>query len=192
MDINQRIITALRQLIAEKGFKGWTMDELAACAHISKRTLYRYYPSKEDLITIVIDDFLATMGSQADQLMASAAPPQQVVRTLLFRLMDQGKFIIGPRSLEDLRSIYPHLWEKIDQFRMTKIREMINYIIAQNSSSSIATLYPRIIAAAMTASIQAVINPSFILDNNLTFEAASGQLIRFLLASLDVTDVTLE
>jgi len=102
------------------------MDELAACAHISKRTLYRYYPSKEDLITIVIDDFLATMGSQADQLMASAAPPQQVVRTLLFRLMDQGKFIIGPRSLEDLRSIYPHLWEKIDQFRMTKIREMIN------------------------------------------------------------------
>jgi hypothetical protein len=124
--------------------------------------------------------------------MASAAPPQQVVRTLLFRLMDQGKFIIGPRSLEDLRSIYPHLWEKIDQFRMTKIREMINYIIAQNSSSSIATLDPRIIAAAMTASIQAVINPSFILDNNLTFEAASGQLIRFLLASLDVTDVTLE
>ena len=75
---------------------------------------------------------------------------------------------------------------------MTKIREMINYIIAQNSSSSIATLDPRIIAAAMTASIQAVINPSFILDNNLTFEAASGQLIRFLLASLDVTDVTLE
>ena len=49
-----------------------------------------------------------------------------------------------------------------------------------------------IIAAAMTASIQAVINPSFILDNNLTFEAASGQLVRFLLASLDVTDVTLE
>ena len=192
MDINQRIITSLRQLIAEKGFKGWTMDELAACAHISKRTLYRYYPSKEDLITIVIDDFLATMGSQADELMTSLAPPLQEITTLLHKMMSQGKFIIGTRSLEDLRSIYPHLWEKIDHFRMDKIKAMVNYIMTQNSSSLIATLDPRIIAAAMTASIQAVINPSFILDNELTFERASEQLIRFLLASLDVTYVPLE
>lgn len=192
MDINQRIITSLRQLIAEKGFKGWTMDELAACAHISKRTLYRYYPGKEDLITIVIDDFLTNMGSQADELMVSQASPQQVVRTILPQLMNQGKFLFGTRSLEDLRSIYPHLWEKIDGFRMERIRIMVDYIMTRNSSSSISDLDPRIIVAAISASVQAVINPTFILDNNLTFEGTGEQLIRFLLASLDVTDVTLE
>ncbi len=192
MDINQRIKTALRQLIAERGFKGWTMDELSAYAHISKRTLYRYYPGKEELITIVIDDFLATMALKVDELIASSAPPQEVVRTILLHLMDQGKFVIGPRSLEDLRSIYPHLWEKIDGFRMERIRTMVDYIMTRNSSSSISDLDPRIIGAAIGASVQAVINPTFILDNNLTFEAVGEQLIRFLLASLGVTDVTLE
>ena len=192
MDINQRIKTALRQLIAERGFKGWTMDELSAYAHISKRTLYRYYPGKEELITIVIDDFLATMALKVDELIASSAPPQEVVRTIFLHLMDQGKFVIGPRSLEDLRSIYPHLWEKINGFRMERIRTMVDYIMTRNSSSSISDLDPRIIGAAIGASVQAVINPTFILDNNLTFEAVGEQLIRFLLASLGVTDVTLE
>lgn len=187
MDIDQRIMISVRQLITEKGFKGWTMDQLAARAHISKRTLYRYYPGKEALITAVIDNFLASMGSSADELFASQALPQQVVRTLLHQLMDQGKFIIGTRSLEDLRSIYPHLWEKIEAFRTDKIRNMVAYIITQNSFSPLSNLDPRIIAAAVTASVQAVINPTFILDNNLTFEEASEQLIRFLLASFDIT-----
>ena len=64
MDINQRILTSARQLIAERGYRGWTMDELSSKAHISKRTLYRYYSSKEELITAVVDGFLADIGSK--------------------------------------------------------------------------------------------------------------------------------
>lgn len=187
MDINQRIMNSLRQLIAEKGFKSWTMDELSARAHISKRTLYRYYASKEVLIAAVIDDFLASMGTQADELMASHTAPQQIVQTLLTKLLDQGKFITAVRSLEDLRLVYPHLWEKIDAFRMEKIRIMTDYIIKTNSNSSASGIDPRIFAAVMIAAIQAVVNPTFIVENGLTFEEVIAQLSRFLLAPFAIT-----
>ncbi len=187
MGVNQRIVTAVRQLITARGFKGWTMEELARLANVSKRTLYRYYPGKEALIAGVIDDFLTSLGSTVDETIAAQAPPQQIVRTVLPKAMNQGSFIINTRSLEDLRSIYPHLWEKIEDFRTGKIQNMINYFISQSSSASLSNLDSRIIAAAVTASIQAVINPTFILDNNLTFEEAGKQLIQFLLASFDIT-----
>lgn len=186
MDINQRIIMAVRQLITERGLKGWTMDELSAQAHVSKRTLYRYYASKEELIAAVIDDFLAGMGSLADELMASAASPQHIFLTLLSRLLDQGKFITAARSLEDLRLIYPHLWERIDTFRMEKIRTMTDYIIRTNSNSPASDIDPRIFGAVMTASIQAVVNPAFIVENGLTFEEVITQLSRILLGSFNI------
>jgi len=187
VDINQRIITAVRQLIAERGFKGWTMDDLSSQAHISKRTLYRYYASKEELIAAVIDDFLAGMGSQADQLIASGASPQEIFRALLTRLLEQGKFITASRSLEDLRLIYPHLWERIDTFRMEKMRTIITYILRTNCDSPAPDIDPRVFAAVITASIQAVVNPTFILENGLTFEEVITQLSRFLLAPLNIT-----
>ena len=43
----EAILEAARQLIAESSYNAMTMDDLAARAHISKPTLYQYFPSKE-------------------------------------------------------------------------------------------------------------------------------------------------
>ena len=98
-----------------------------------------------------------------------------------------GEFITAVRSLEDLRLVYPHLWEKIDAFRMEKIRIMTDYIIRTNSNSSASGIDPRIFAAVMIAAIQAVVNPTFIVENGLTFEEVIAQLSRFLLAPFAIT-----
>ena len=44
-----RILDAAQEFIAEKGYAAMNMDELAARAEITKPTLYRYFPSKEDI-----------------------------------------------------------------------------------------------------------------------------------------------
>ena len=41
------ILDAARQIIAETSYNAMTMDDLAARAHVSKPTLYQYFPSKE-------------------------------------------------------------------------------------------------------------------------------------------------
>ena len=46
----RQILDAARPLFLAQGFEGTTMDAITAAARVSKRTLYRYYPSKEDLL----------------------------------------------------------------------------------------------------------------------------------------------
>lgn len=57
MDISEKILAACRKLIEQKGFRGFTMDELALNAGVSKRTVYKYYKSKDEIIEKVIDVF---------------------------------------------------------------------------------------------------------------------------------------
>ena len=43
------IIRTVNRLLAEKGFEGMTVDEVAADVGIAKASLYKHFPSKEDL-----------------------------------------------------------------------------------------------------------------------------------------------
>lgn len=43
------IISAVNRLLAEKGFDAMTVDEVAARVGIAKASLYKHFPSKEDL-----------------------------------------------------------------------------------------------------------------------------------------------
>ena len=43
------IIAAVNRLLADKGFDAMTVDEVAAEVGIAKASLYKHFPSKEDL-----------------------------------------------------------------------------------------------------------------------------------------------
>ena len=46
-------------MFVERGFERTTVDEIAAAAGIGRRTLFRYFPSKNDLAWGEFDDMLA-------------------------------------------------------------------------------------------------------------------------------------
>jgi len=49
-----QIRAAAQQLFVQHGFEGATTDAIAAAAGVSKQTLYRYYPSKEELLSDIL------------------------------------------------------------------------------------------------------------------------------------------
>lgn len=60
----RQIRDAARRVLVEEGFAAASMDDIAAAASVSKRTLYKYYPGKEALLTGLIYDL--SLGRDAD------------------------------------------------------------------------------------------------------------------------------
>lgn len=66
------IIKSVNRLLAEKGFDAMTVDEVAADVGIAKASLYKHFPSKEDLAAAAMvsvmrraQDFLDALPSDA-------------------------------------------------------------------------------------------------------------------------------
>jgi AcrR family transcriptional regulator len=49
-DTGARIIEAAAEAAARFGVNRWTIDDVSACAGISRRTVYRYFPTRDDLV----------------------------------------------------------------------------------------------------------------------------------------------
>lgn len=52
------LLSIARQMFIARGYRGTTMDAVAARAHISKQSLYRDYPSKDALYSAVVRDWV--------------------------------------------------------------------------------------------------------------------------------------
>jgi TetR/AcrR family transcriptional regulator of autoinduction and epiphytic fitness len=69
----EQIRTAAQRLFLEHGFGGATTDAIAEGAGVSKETLYRYFPSKEELLADVLRHLIAGISRDGSAVGAGGA-----------------------------------------------------------------------------------------------------------------------
>ena len=89
---HKEIIGTLEKML-EKGIPELTMSELASKLKISLRTLYEIAPSKDQLITMTVDNILKKLGKSALEQVSKIESPIDKVDTYL-SIVNQA---VGPK-----------------------------------------------------------------------------------------------
>jgi len=100
------IVQAVNRLLAEKGFDLMTVDEVAADVGIAKASLYKHFPSKEDLAAAAMVRVVALAQAFLTSLPVDAQPLQQLkslVRWML-ELQLAGEMPSLPHQNSSLRT----------------------------------------------------------------------------------------
>lgn len=86
-ELDQRILETAADLFASQGFAATSMEQIASACNAGKDTIYRRYPSKAALFTVLIDSLRTQIVAEADALMRTdGAPAERLYRFARFLL----------------------------------------------------------------------------------------------------------
>jgi len=113
--MQERIIQCAIQEIEARGVR-FTMSDLARRAAMSTKTLYAYFPSKEALITHVIEESLQDIREREDQILHNHQMGLAEKMRQLLALVPNSFARTDLRVWYELKRYYPEQWKLIEEF----------------------------------------------------------------------------
>jgi AcrR family transcriptional regulator len=118
----EHIVAAASRVFAARPYHRVCMDDVADAARVGKGTLYRYFPSKEDLYLAIVDDGFGLLIGRLEHERATAAAPEVALARMIaaivetfaqhlpsFRLIHRGEGRLFLRKKEVIRARRAHI-----------------------------------------------------------------------------------
>ena len=176
-----KIIDFCKDYFLENGFYKTTMDEIAAHLRMSKKTIYKYYSTKEDLVRETIIKFLEFHKENIGQIINENSNAVTKLNELFNYI---GKMIakINEKFIRDIQTQMPDLWKDIDAFRTKMMTINIGKIIEQGKKEGVfIDKTSAIITGVFISAVRGVINPEFIMANKFSIKMALEETIEIII-----------
>jgi AcrR family transcriptional regulator len=124
-----KILAAARRLFARTPYELVQMDDVAASAQVGKSTLYRYFPSKDEL-------YLEVCALAFDELAlnfraAAALPPSQALSKMIRALIDVlASQVASLRLLSGERAPVAEGWRRLYYLQRRAIIDAFRHVLA--------------------------------------------------------------
>ena len=98
----EQLLDVSRQLFAEKGFDGTSVEEIAARAQVSKPVVYEHFGGKEGMYAVVVDREIQALTGALIGALEKGGHPQLLVERTALALLDTGTFssLIGDVAMQ--------------------------------------------------------------------------------------------
>lgn len=184
MDEQNKIIEHTEEKFFRDGFYKTTMDEIASELRMSKKTIYKFFPSKDDLIKAIAKFFMHRMKSK---IVPALQSDKNAIEKLgdLINILAKASEKISASRMEELKRHYPFIWNEIDNFRTEMMFGNITKVIDQGKKEGLFVDYPTIIIMnVLVASVRSIVNPDFILNNNFSIIEAARYAFRIVISGI--------
>lgn len=169
-----RIMTAAEELFSKKGYAQTTIDDISKASEYSRRTIYAYYDSKEDILHHIIEKGLRSLKADIESAVKDNADFTDACRAVCGAMRRYRKEY--PHSLDSLKRSGAEEIGQADSGTVknilrlgTEINEVLEALIVrgQKSGEVRRDLVPTLTVYVLSASI----------DSLLALDESKGQFI---------------
>ena len=131
LEVRNRISEKAREYFLRFGFSKVTMNEIATELGMSKKTLYTYFPSKEELLHASVQQMQEETSGQIEKLVADKTIEfsEKMNRLLQIVLTHHSKF--DGRFLADLQKNVPDTWKFCNDFQRERMQNNTTAIVRE-------------------------------------------------------------
>jgi AcrR family transcriptional regulator len=162
--IERSILESAYSLFLEKGYRHTTMDDIAQSLSMSKKTLYKYYPGKLELLYASFEILKTKLTAKVEVILENKYIPFPLKLKSTLTVIATHLAPINPELFEDLREYAPEIWDElriyINESAYIRFQKLINQGVDQG------LVNPRINVSLMVmlyaAAVQSLLDPKFI------------------------------
>ncbi|MFQ6611729.1 MAG: TetR/AcrR family transcriptional regulator [Fidelibacterota bacterium] len=153
--------------IMREGVRSFTVESLARQLGISKKTIYKFYPTKEILLQKIFEFIIGQIHAMFQEIRESEPNPAlQFIKVMEF--IAQKISQISMQKMADLKLRYPRVWREIEQFRLNRVNDFYQILkLGQEKGYVRPELDVRTVATIYIQIINSTIQPEFFLEHDL-------------------------
>ena len=127
VDTRELLIKVARKLFAQEGIGNITMADIAKAANKSRRTVYTYFQSKEELLEASIEMEVKKISSTVTKVAMSDLTPDKKIIKLIFVRLQATRSIVRRNSClhSDYIVIVEHIRKSFDAKEIALFRRII-------------------------------------------------------------------
>ncbi len=181
MEEKEKILEFTEEKLFSQGFHKTTMAEISSELRMSKKTIYKYFPSKLDLVDAIANRFTERMKGKVVPLLESDKNAVEKIIGLI-SLLSKTAAKIGDKIFAELKTHFPTVWQRIDKFRTEMMYANLSKVIDQGKNEGLIEDYPTpLIMNILVNAVRSTVNPEFILNNNFSMKVAAQITFKIIL-----------
>ena len=178
--VKQAIIAKVESLFLRFGLKSVSMDDVTRELGISKKTLYQYFESKEDLVLQTIQQHQAEQKKALALTLKDSGDALQEMFGFARHFMVQLRQM-SPATIFDLKKYYPDIWHSVENAQ----REYIYLVLVQNMARGKQEglyrdhLQVDILARLYLGSVRLLLDDTFFPNHNYHWDKLYREFIEY-------------
>jgi AcrR family transcriptional regulator len=164
-----RIINHAEERFLSSGFNKVTLDELSSELGISKKTMYKFFPSKDDLLRTIIRALQRRVERNVISIVESEKPTvHKLAEFMLFIGKMAGRL---SRAFQlDIKRFAPAVWKELEAFRRDKITTYFGTLIQEAKKEQIfrSDVNEQVVFMMFLNSVQSIVNPEVLSQHSFS------------------------
>ena len=147
-----KILQAGIEELMESDVSKFTVDSFSKAIKMSKKTIYKFFPTKEDLISKIVEFAMKQVFQSYQKIVLSDCHPIEKFWKMIFAIYSHIR--ANPEKVSFIKKQYPHIWKVVEEYRFKNLAmyesvfneaQSLNLIKSGNNTKEISVLFMNII-----------------------------------------------
>lgn len=189
--MRERILLAAAEEMRVRSIK-FTMNDLARRLGVSKRCLYAYFATKEELISSLIDASLMKVREERRQIANNTEIGFTEKLKKIFGVWETAYLPADGRIVADIKRLMPFEWEKFKLFVDEEWEFLCDFLQKGIENGQLRPVSLSIVKKLIDSSMREIVDYEFLIHNNISLAQAVTELIDILMYGIVVREQSLE
>ncbi len=171
------IMDRASRIFLEQGFRNVTVEELCRIVPVSKVTFYKYFPNRDALVEVLLDECFSEAELAMVENFRSCKDVEEIIETHYHLTIDLFISRVSARMMEDIQSQMPQTWKRIEAMRKAEGKQLIKLFKRGQAEGSIRKSLDTVTMSKLFEEImENIFRPDFLVAKDLTLNQVATTL----------------